>query len=206
MRTLVLGLVLLAGCHHKLKAHADEIGAVRPEVVLYGPPEVELGKTDGSTLIGAVVNTVQEGRAIAPARRIREVVDRERVKSEMIAGVTETLGDGPPFAVTDAKGSALLQLEVLYWGLYVPYIGAQGEFLFDMRVKIYDPNLGKLYKSRFQCSSLAGDPPVAARIFSTVDNVRELELLSDAQIEDAFDAVSRWCGDLVVVRLRKHAG
>jgi hypothetical protein len=124
----------------------------------------------------------------------------------MQEGVAEVLGDGPPFAYTDDKAAANLQLEVLSWGLLVPYLGAPGEFYYDLRVRIYKPDGERVYKTRMHCSTAAGSPPAESLVFGTVDNVKQLEQMSDEQIQDAFDAVARWCGGQLVSKMRRHAG
>ena len=199
-------VVFSGGCHAKFKREVGSLGAVRAQTIVTGQPDVELGKIYDDSLAAAVFNVVQEVRSASPAMRIASAVKIEQVNDAMKGGFAEVLGDGPPFAYTEDKSAPTLQMEVLSWGLYVPYIGAPGEFTYDLRVQLYKPDGDRIYKTRIHCTTTAGAPPTESLIFGTVNNVKQLEQMSDAQIQDAFDAVARWCGGQLVSKMRRHAG
>jgi hypothetical protein len=202
----MVGVVALAGCHAKFKKEAPALGAVRTQVIVNGGPSVELGHVEGDNLVGAVVNVVQEVKAIKPQRRIQEAVKIDQVNYSVQTGIRDVLDQGPPFAYTDDPKAAVLQLDLVSWGLYVPYLGAQGEFDYEFKVRIYKPDGDRVYKTSMVCSTAAGAPPTASLVFGTVNNVKQLEQMSDQQIQDAFDSVAYWCGGQLVSRMRRHAG
>lgn len=198
--------LLSTGCHAKFKREAPGLGEVRTQVIVNGGPQVELGHMYDDSLVSLVVNVAQEIKSIKPQRRIAEAVDVDKVNYALQEGLRDTLHDGPPFAYTDDSKAATLQMELLSWGLYVPYIGAPGEFVYDFRVRIYKPDGDRVYKTKMSCSTGAGAPPSAALVFGTVNNVKQLEQMSDEQIQGAFDAVAYWCGGQLVSKMRRHAG
>jgi hypothetical protein len=202
---------LLAGCHAKFKKEAPTLGQVRTQIVVAGQPYVELGKmsVEGDGILAAaaaVVNVVQEVKAVDQTRRIAKAVQVSDVNEEFRASLADTLGSGPPFAYTDEKDAALLQLEVLSWGLSVPYLGAPGVFTYDLRARIYKKDGDRVYSARTTCSTGAGDPTAVEQVLGVVNNVKNLKEMSDAEINDAFKAVARWCGQDFVTMMRRHAG
>lgn len=202
-----LVLVLLAsGCHAKFKKHAHELGEVRTQVIVVGRPDVQLGMVHDDSLVAAVVNVVQEVKSVGPQRRIAEAVDVDDVNYKLQEGIRDSLGKGPPFAYTSVDDAALLQLELMSWGLYVPTIGAPGEFVYDFDVRIYKKDGDRIYRTAMTCSTGAGSPPSAALVFGTVNNIKQLEKMSDEQIQEAFDSVAYWCGSQLVSKMRRHAG
>ena len=52
----------------------------------------------------------------------------------------------------------------------------------------------------------ANSAAVAAQVFSTVNNVKQLNEMTDAEINDTFVAMSNYCGSLFVTKMRRHAG
>lgn len=208
---LAAGL-LLAGCHCKFKKHAPTLGAVGIQVVNTGGPEVHLGRMAPSddqvgALISATVNTVQAVREVGQVERIAQAVDITAVNNAFERGLADALGSGPPFAYTDrSPAPALLQLEVMSYGLTVPYLGAPGEFTYEIRARIYRRDGERVYRHRMTCSIGAGDPDATARVLGVVNNVREIDRMTDADIQEAFMVTARWCGSRWVTRLRKHAG
>jgi hypothetical protein len=213
MRLLVaLALPLvLTGCHAKFKKEAPTLGEVRTQIVVTGAPYVELGKlaVEGDGVLAAaaaVVNVVQEVKGIDQTKRIMRAVQVDEVNAEFNDGLKETLGDGPPFAYTEEKKSHVLQLEVLSWGLEVPYLGAPGVFTYDLRARIYKKNGDRVYSARTSCSTGAGNPTSLEQVLGVVNNVKNLKEMSDAEINDAFKSVAYWCGQEFVTKMRRHAG
>lgn len=204
---LLLVLVLLSGCHARLKRAVPHMDDVRTQAFTTHEPIVRLGMLHDDGLVGAVVNTMQTAKGIKVARHIEDAVDIHGVNYALQEGIADGLQDGPPFAYTDARAAdGTLQLEILAWGLVVPYLGAPGEFTYDVRVRLYDAKGRRLYRQRTRCETAAGAPPEVSMALGTVDNVRQLEEMSDEEIQAAFEQVASWCGLEIVRKLRKHAG
>jgi len=208
----VLALFAATGCHAKFKKEAPTLGAVRVQVVMTGGPEVNLGKMydyddKGSALISSVVNVVQSVKEIDQTKRIAQAVEIGKVNAAMKQGLGETLGGGPPFAYSDQEiAPATLQLEVMSYGLSVPYLGAPGEFTYDIRARIYKANGDRVYKARMNCTVGAGDPSAAAVVLGVVNNVKQLKEMTNAQIQETFEVTANYCGQQWVRKMRKHAG
>lgn len=205
--SLFLALSVLAGCHARFKKYAHTVGTAKVQVINTGGPTVQLGKvyTDKPDLLVAVVNTVQAVKGIQLTDRVAKAVQVGSVNDALATGVAENLGSGPPFGVDPGAG-ALLQLEMLTYGLYVPYLGAPGQFSFDVKVRVYTTAGKRIYKNRVTCSTAVGDPQALAVVLGTVNNVKQLNEMSDADVNGAFVDVARWCGTQIVTKLRKHAG
>jgi hypothetical protein len=199
-------LLLATACHAKFKKEAPTLGAVRTQAVVSAPVDVELGKLSGNDVVSAVVNVVQEVSEVGPEQRIARAVDLDRVNRALQNSFAETLGSGPPFGTTQDPKAALLQIEVVRWGLQVPYLGAPGIFNYDLNIRIYKPDGDRVYSAGLACNTGVGNPPPEARVLGTVNNLRQLEQMSDREIEKAFVSVARWCGTQLVTQMRRHAG
>lgn len=209
--SLFLALALLTGCHAKFKKYASTVGTAHIQVMNTGGPFVQLGYVQTSSdnglaqLAAAVVNTVQAVKGIELSDRVAQAVQVGDVNQALTTGIVENLGSGPPFG-TDPNAPALLQLEMLSYGLFVPSLGAAGQFTYDVKIRVYTAAGKQIYKHRETCSTAAGDPEAVAVVLGVVNNVKELNEMSDAQINQAFVDVSRWCGMQIVTKMRKHAG
>ena len=205
--TLCLGMSLFGGCHTTFRHNAPTIDTLNAQAFTTTAPHVNLGNLYQNDLISMAVNTyqgVQENRA---ERRIRDGLRPEGVTTALTTSFGDALGSGPPFAYTSQPtADATLQMEVLSYGMEVPYIGAQGIFEYRIRVRAYRADGRQVYKARVSCSNAAGAPRDVSVAFGTVNNVRQLEEMSDAQIQTAFDKVAEWCAWEVVRKMRKHAG
>jgi hypothetical protein len=207
-------LTLLPGCHAKFKKNAGSLGSVRVQTVLNGAPYVNLGKVyadhDDPALLqvaAAVVNTVQVVNEIDQTARIANAVHISEVNRALEAGLAQTLQGGPPFAYSeDMEAPALLQVEVQSYGLNVPWLGAPGEFTYSMRLRIYKADGERVYNAWHTCEAGAGTPSAPEVVFSVVNNVRALNEMSDADIHAAFETIAFWCGQEVVLKMRRHAG
>jgi hypothetical protein len=203
--------LLLTGCHAKFKKEAPTLGEVRAQIVVTGEPYVELGKLSvgGDGVIAAaaaVVNVVQEVKEVDQTKRIARAVKVDDVNEEFRTALADTLGDGPPFAYTTDKDAHLLQLEVLSYGLEVPSLGAAGVFTYDLRARIYKKNGDRVYSARTSCTTAAGNPSTMEQVLGVVNNVKNLKEMSNAEINEAFKSVARWCGQDFVTKMRRHAG
>ncbi|MCB9745405.1 MAG: hypothetical protein H6740_22695 [Alphaproteobacteria bacterium] len=201
-------LPLLLGCHAKFKKAAPLIDEVRVQTVLTGSPYVELGwVATGNELVDVAVAVVQEARSVKPAQRIAGAVKVADMRSAVSYGLAEGLGGGPPFSVTDqAQVQPLVEIEIESYGLYVPYLGAPGEFTFTGQARVYDAQGKKVYRQRMSCSVMAGDPSVGEIVFGVVNNVEELNRMSDEDINAAFAATAEYCGARFAQKMRQHAG
>lgn len=210
--SLVALLLFSAGCHAKFKKHAAGLGAVRPQVVHLTGPTVVLGGLDaedgapGEPLVEAVTGIAQQIRGEMLADRLARAVDTEVVDTSLVVALDETLGSGPPFALTDDPSAPLLQLELTNYGLYVPTMGAQGRFEYQIRARIFLPDGTRVYTTHQSCSVPAGQPSPLARATNTVDNFRQIRRMSDAQITQAFAVAAETCGAALTARIRRHAG
>lgn len=218
MRSLLV-LLLLTGCHAKFKKEAPTLGAVRTQIVTSGGPYVELGHMSNPTegaggaveALGAIaalaVNINQEVQGAKLNERIAASVNPDEVNHSFNDGVSQTLQGGPPFAYTDDPNApATLQIEVLSYGLMVPYIGAPGEFTYDLRVRIYKKDGDRVYKAHHTCAIGAGTPGAAEAVLGVVNNIKEIEEMTDDEIRSAFNTMAAYCGQTFVTKMRKHAG
>lgn len=215
--SLTIGMV--SGCHARFKKAVPTIDDINVQVITTGGPYVELGKVWGTPDTGndtvnllldvaaVAVNVSQEIKAIDQTTRIYNAVDIQDVNSAMAVGLGDTLGGGPPFAFSsDNDTDATLQLEVLSYGLYVPYIGAPGEFTYTVRARMYRNSGERVYKKTMTCEVGAGDPEAGEMVLGIVNNIRELNEMSDEEINRAFADMAHYCGTRFVVKMRRHAG
>lgn len=210
-RSALLAALVLPACHAKFKNAAPGIDAVRVQVVTKGGPEAQLGMvpawTDNDLVNAAIVatNVTQAVKSVDQERRIGAAVDVEDINTEFYYGIEETL-TGAPFDLTEDERAALLQLELLEYGLFVPYLGAPGRFEYTFRARLYTPDGDRVYRKRMSCDTGVGDPAASARVLGFVNNVKQVERMTDDEINDAFAAVARYCGQQFVVKMRKNAG
>lgn len=209
MRTALLLATLLAitGCHAKFKKYASTLGTVKVQVINTGGPYVELGKVHDpdAGLVGAAINVVQTVKGMDLAPRIAAAVQVPQVNDALVGGLVTTIGSGPPFGVAPESAS-LLQIEMESYGLYVPYLGAPGQFTYTALATVYKQDGERIYRNRLTCTAGVGDPDVAAVVFSVVNNVAQIDQMTDEQINQVFVETARYCGQLFVTQMRKHAG
>lgn len=204
-------LLLGTGCHAKFKKAAPTLGQVDAQVIINSGPSVYLGRMDsGDSLVANIVdlavNVSQAINEVEVADRIVNAVDVNRTNESMERGFAKTLGDGPPFAYVLDGAPATVQMELVDWGMIAPFIGAQAQFDYTIRVRIYKADGERVYSARTQCSTSAGAPPAVSRALGLVSNIKQIEMMSDEEIQGAFDAVGEWCGQEIVRKMRKHAG
>lgn len=207
--------LLLCACHAKFKKNAPDLDHVRVQIVNTGGPYVNLGKvaphdpSPEAHIVAAAINTGQAIREVNVGAEFAQRVDPMPLNDAMTQGMLDTIREGPPFALTtDEQVGHVLQLEVLSYGLNVPYLGAPGQFTFDVRARLYRGDTGdRVYSTSLSCDSGGvGSPDAASVVFSTVNNVKQLRNMSDEQIQQAFDDMAYWCGTYFASRMRKHAG
>ncbi len=203
-------LAMSTGCHAKFKKAAPGLGQVKTKTFGAPRPTVDLGGSDTYTndnLLDNVVSAYQMGREAELERKIIMAVDPESVGWALEDGVANGIGDGPPFAWTGDKGrNAVLQLEIQEYGIRVPNLGAQGEFTYVVKMRIYTADADRVYSGRIRCEAPIGDPKVFSRAFGGVNNVRQIKQMSDGELQQAFETMASYCGDRIAARLRKHAG
>lgn len=214
---LVLLVLAASGCHAKFKKEAPTLGSVRTQIITTGGPVVQLGHlgtVEGNSGLAALaniavtaVNITQDIKAGDVAGRIGQAVRTEDVNHAFNDGIAQTLQSGPPFAYSDDPNApATLQVEVLSYGLSVPYLGAPGVFTYDLKVRIYKKDGDRVYKARHSCEIGAGTPGVTESVLGVVNNVKEIKNMSDADINASFEAMSAYCAQTFVIKMRKHAG
>ncbi len=226
MRTIVaLGLTvaLASGCHAKFKKNVGSLDAVQLDILLQSGPSVSLGgavvvadptpESDAEAIAGGVAaaaagifNVTQAVKANKLNNRIASAVDLERTSSVMLESVAQTLGNAPFSVAGEGVTQDLLQIEVLDWGLEVPALGAQGSFNYNVRARIYKGNGDRIYSSRLSCEVAAGSPGAGSQALGLVNNVKQLEQMSDDELQEAFEGMADYCGGIFVAKMRKHAG
>ena len=215
-------LLALLGCHAKFKKNAPDLHQVRVQIITSGGPYVTLGRFDSSVYgppdgyvapememaAATAVDVVQTINEIDLAEDLARRVDPAPLSQTMTQGLLETIQNGPPFELTtDPQVKHTLQIEVTSYGLTVPHLGAPGQFTFDVQARLYRGDTGKrVYSTSLSCDSAAGDPDAAEVAFSAVNNVQELEEMSDEQLQAAFNDMAYYCGTYFARRMRKHAG
>jgi hypothetical protein len=215
-------LLTLLGCYATFHKNAPDLQQVRVQVVLSGEPDVNLGKFDQQNQ-GPVSRVPQNAENMMDAQAMEaeqtaDEIDLERalahrvtpepLTEKMTQGLLDTMQDGQPFALTtDPQVKHTLQIDVTRYGLSVPYIGAPGEFVFDVQARLTRGDTGKLvYSTSLRCDTDAGDPTASSVALDAVDHVREIERMSDEELQAAFDDMAYYCGTYFASRMRKHAG
>lgn len=224
-RIVALSVVagLATGCHAKFKREVGSLSAVQLEIITQSGPTASLGgvvvladptpESDAEAVVDGVAsvaagifNISQAVKATQISNRLAEVVDMGRTNSAMLEGVTRTLGN-TPFAIVNADQSGdLLQLEVLEWGMQVPSLGVQGSFTYEVRARIYKADGDRIYSSRLSCEIAAGSPGAGSQVLGLVNNVKQIEEMSDEDLQASFEAMAEYCGGVFVTKMRKHAG
>ena len=214
-------LLALLGCHATFHKNAPDLHQVRVQVTMSGEPDVNLGKLDqgsvGPTSRVPHAENMMDAQAM-DAEQTASELDLERdlahrvapqpLTERMTQGLLDTTRDGSPFALTtDPQVKHTLQIDVTSYGLSVPYIGAPGEFVFDVEARLTRGDTGKLvYSTSLRCDTEAGDPTASAVALAAVDHVREIEQMSDEELQAAFNDMAYYCGTWFATRMRKHAG
>ena len=203
MTWIGVAVLLGSGCHARFKKHAASLGDVQPQVIVTSGPQAALGG-GGSDVVGIVVGAVQVARATSAADRLSSV-DVEPVNEAFVAGLQDALRAGPPFGLTDEQSAPVLQLEVVSWGMEAPVAGMPGALTYDLKVSIYDTDGKKVYKARQGCSVGFGDAAPVSVALGTVDNVKQLNKMTNAELQATFEASAQTCGQELAMRMRKHA-
>lgn len=206
MKRAVLGLVLLtlaSGCHGRFKRAAPALGDVRAQVLSEQRPSVRLGSAPGE--VGMVVDLVNGVKTVDVERKLQRSVDVDTMNAAFLEGLHDGLEGGPPFGLTDEKRAPVLQVEVMNYGLEVPSLGAQGVFTYDLRVRLYDRDGRRVYKTRLSCDTPAGDPKAVSQALGTVNNAKTVDQMGRRAIQHAFDEAAWLCGSELTAKLRKHA-
>lgn len=207
-RTLLLALILGTGCHAKFKKAAPTLGSVGVQVVTTGAPSVDLGTIPATnTPIDVIVDVAKEVGENTLEERIAKAVEVTEVEAAFAQGIAAALGSGPPFAYTDAADApAKLQVEVTSYGLASAGLGASGEFSYALKARIYRANGERVYKYSTTCTPGAQDADTAGQIVQAIENVRKIDKMSKAEMNDLFVETARYCGRELVLRMREHAG
>lgn len=205
-RSLLLVVsALLVGCHSTFRRALPDIQTVNAQAFTTTPPHARLGRINDPTLLSAPINSYQGIQEARVEQRLRDALEPTGVTGSLVSGFGDALGSGPPFAFTTRDDAdATVQIEVLSYGMEVPWLGAQGVFEYRLRVRAYRSDGRRIYSARATCSNAVGAPRDVAAAFGTVNNTQQLERMSDAQVQSAFDKVAEWCGWEVVRKMRVH--
>ncbi|HHO51829.1 MAG TPA: hypothetical protein ENK18_13360 [Deltaproteobacteria bacterium] len=226
MRRLVTSgmfAIWVTGCHAKFKREVGSIDAVQLEIITQSGPSASLGgvavpvdptpESDAEAVVdgiagvaAGVFNLTQAVKAAKISDRLASTIDIDRTNSAMLEGIAAALGHTPFSVVRADQGGDLLQLEVLNWGMQVAGLGNQGRFTYEVRARIYKADGERVYSSRLSCELAAGAPGAEARALNLVNNVKQLDEMSDEQLQESFEAMAGYCGEVFVAQLRKHAG
>jgi len=223
MAMALISVVMITGCHARFKRNVGSIDDVQLQLMTLNGPSANLGRawyagdptpdSDGevaANVIGAVatgVFNVVQGVKEAELRAKIARVDIERSNEAMLDGVARALGSGPPFeALPRGASENLLQLELLEWGLQVPGVGVPGSFDYVVRARLYNADGRRIYKSRLRCDIQAGQPSPVSQSLLLVNNAKQVKKMSDAQLQESFDALAQYCGSVFVTKMRRHAG
>lgn len=196
----MVALVALSGCHARFKKYAPTLGAVRPQVVQTGGVSVQLPDTNS-----ALVDVVNGVRGIDAAQKLSRQVNVEKVNLRFTDGLHETLQDGPPFGLTDKPDAPTLQVDVTNYGLYIPTLGGQGEFVYDLDVHIYLPDGYRVYHTGLRCSSPITGADAISQVLGTRDNLGNVLDMRKKEIQGAFEGAGYDCGEALTLLMRKHA-
>lgn len=202
---LFVALSMMAGCHARFKRNVASIDDVRPQIIVSTGPSVVLGGAAGTDVVSTVVNVVQAVRSVDAAGRLAGAVDVEGVNSSFAAGLEHALGDGPPFGASADHEASLLEVEVVGYGLEAPVMGMAGTFNYDLRVSIFLPTGRKVYATHQSCNVGFGEASSLSQALGTVNNTKQLDQMTDAEIQAVFEGAASMCGEQLVMRMRKHA-
>jgi hypothetical protein len=203
---MLVGMVVLGGCHQRFKKNVGSVGDVRPQVLVTTGPSVMLGGSSGDGLLAAAVNVTQAVRSVNTAERLAGAVDIERVNSAFAESLVQSLGAGPPFGTTPDAKASVLQVEVISYGLEAPAMGMQGTFNYDLHVSIFKADGTKVYNAHQGCNVAFGDASGLSQALGTVNNVKQINEMTDEEIQAAFEGAAAGCGQQLVMKIRQHAG
>ena len=204
--TLLLSLLLVAGCHARFKKAAPGIGNVRIEVVNLGGPSVSLPSSGSDSVVGAVLDVTQAVRAGNIARHIQDKVDPNQVNQAFADGFADGIGSGPPFGYA-ADAPDLLQYELTGWGMGMTSFTSPGVYFYQLRVRGYHADGKKFYKSGVTCATNAGTTGwLELSPFGPDSNPEKIKNLPPEKVQAIFDATAKDCATQALLLLRKHAG
>lgn len=178
------------------------------QVLTTGGPYVQLGylPIDDDGIVTEVVNVVQTVRSAYQVDRIEDAVVVSDIQDALTTGIVDTLDAGVPFATTrDDPDAPLLQIEVTSYGLLVPMPGMPGEFTVSAKARMYEPDGDRVYRKNLTCS-LGMDVDGLKGALPIVNNVEELNDMTDAEINALFGDMAWLCGQQLVMKMRQHAG
>ena len=84
-------------------------------------------------------------------------------------------------------------------------MGFAGTFNYDLHVSIFLSGAQKVYNTHQRCDVGFGEASALSQVLGTVDNVKQLDQMTDAQIQATFDNAAALCAQELVLRMRRHA-
>jgi len=201
---LLVGLMAVTGCHAKFKKHVGGIDHVKPDLVVLGGPQVNLGMTGDDSIVGAVVDVVQGVKSIDLTRKVSQAVDPDAVGDAFLVTLDEGIGKRP-FDIRE-KSRTTLELQLVRYGIDVAALGLPGALTYQFQSRIYLPDGDRVYTAHHNCSMSFSDPQAISVVLGTVNNAGAIKDMSDAEIQQMFEGGARYCAEVVITRIRKHAG
>ena len=205
----ILGLCLfLLGCHAKLQQAAPSIGALHTQVQTTGGPWVDLGQVpEEAGIVGDVITGLQVAKAVRLSQRLQDAMDGSSHEEALHEGVLRALGEGALLGFTaNTEAVASLELEVRAYGLYVKNIGQDGVFTYKTRVRMWGPSGERLYRKRLLCTADIREVLGREDTRRPIQHAKEIDRLSDSEIQAIYLDLARSCGEQVVHQMRAHAG
>jgi len=205
-RWSLFALMVLGGCHGRWVKAAPGIDTAELRVNVNGDAQVELGTVDDGGLVGAIINVAQAVKSADQTQRLRNAIQKKDMKAGFYRGLSSGLGEGPPASIADSGDTdALIVLNVRRYGMYVQNLGDPGTLDVIAKLKIYNKASERIYGKRLRCRTTFGDPALASVLFSTVNNVKQLKQMSDAEVNQTFVGIAEYCGDRFAMKMRQHA-
>jgi len=210
MRTLLLSLTLLTGCHARFQREVGNLSAVRLVPDLRVGPDVDLARAStlhagAGGVLAETYNLSQYIRENRLASIIAEKIDADQMNAAFVYGVRESLGEGPPFAATDGA-TARIDLAIVHWGLDTTGFPNAAMFTYKVRAIGTLPNGKRFYRSTHRCVGDAGEARwISSWGFGSRDAQR-LEALPPSAMQETFDKAAYACGYEFAERIRLHAG
>ncbi|MEZ4318538.1 MAG: hypothetical protein R3F61_13580 [Myxococcota bacterium] len=210
MRSLLLLVVLLSGCHGRFRRSVDSLSEVRLAPDTRVEPDVDLGRiyTADPGVGGMMADSYNLSQMLRENRMsaiVTEKLDPDQVSSAFAFGIRERLGDGPPFAAVD-QADARIELNVVDWGLSAGGYPFPAMFTYKVRARGVRSDGTRFYRATFRCTGDAGEARwIDAFGFGTA-NARGLETLPAEVVQETFDKAAFQCGHQFAEKLRYHAG
>lgn len=217
--TLILLGIFSAGCHAPFKAALPGIDSVVTEATAREKPFVSLGYGNSPfmrwdlgvpysavtpvtdplgvmPLVDLVIEIVEGAHETRLRPLIGDAVAVDDLAPALHASLVEHLDEGAPFTHGDGDRAGRLELEIMRYGMYVPYVGGPGEFQVAVRTKVFDTEGARVYRGRAVCG--VHDAALVK------NSAKVLKTLEPDRVHAGVVAAARACGETVVAKLLRH--